>query len=311
MADENQKAVDEYIKSGVDLEDLKEPEQEKKPEVEPKVDPKPEPTVVEKKDEEPKVDPDPNPDDKNIAPLQDNPTPPRKRSIYDEYKDKKSELKTQTELREKAEKDRDEALQKLADLGASATHQDKQDAGDAVEKFAKSIGADPATIKQFRDLILNDVKPSADQGLAERLSRFEAWEKSNSMTIEKSLFAEDFTKITPQLKQLFPTVNATELEAIKTELDTISHTKDWHDKDLGYVAFMHKDKLASLVSPKKRGLEGQGRKETMEESTDFNPEADFASMTPAERAKWEEDYKKTIGSSPGLITKEGGGKILL
>ena len=56
---------------------------------------------------EPVKEPEKEPEaDKEVLP--ETPKEDRKRSIYDEYKDKKSELKSEKELREAAERERDE-----------------------------------------------------------------------------------------------------------------------------------------------------------------------------------------------------------
>lgn len=264
-----------------------------------------------KADEDAKAKADADAKAKDDVPLQDQPpTAPRKRSIYDDYKDKKLEVKTATERAEIAEKERDELKEKLAAIGNADTPAEKKVAENELVEFAKEIGADPAAIAKLRDLILKDAKPATDKELADRLARFEAWEKENSSAIEKSYYDKDFAKITPTLKELFPTVDEKEMEAIKTELDTISHTKQWHDKDLGYVAFMNKDKLGALVSPKKRGLESKGNKEGEAISKEFDPNADYSKMTPEEREAWEKEYN-AMTKSEGLLTDSQGRKSIL
>ena len=78
---------------------------------------------------------------------------------------------------------------------------------------------------------------------------------ATSQAVEKQMFEEDFQKVTPALKELLPTASAEEMQAVKKEIDRLSHTKELHDKPLDYIAWKHKDTLTALVSPKKRGLE--------------------------------------------------------
>jgi|GEM_PF-1933141 len=246
------------------------------------------------------------------APLQDEPKQQRKRSIYDDYKEKKSELKTETERREQAERERDELKQKLDAIGKADTPAEKKEAADELEAFAKKIGAEPSAIREMRDLFLKDFKLPADEALLRDLEEFKAWKAENASTIEKVRFDEEFQASTPKLKELFPNASPEDLSAIKTELDKISHTKEWHDKSLAYIAFEHKDKLSALVTPKKRGMEGNDRKaDTGHDSSEFDPGADFSKMTPKQREEWVKAYEQA-GKTEGLTTSpDGKRKIIL
>ncbi len=235
----------------------------------------------------------------------------RKRSIYDEYKDKKSELKTERDLRADIERERDDLKAKLDAVATATTPEERADAQDELDSFATEIGADPTAIKRMRDLFLKDLKPQVDPELAKDLQEFKAWKSQNSQVVEKQLFEQEFAKVTPTIKDMFPKVSAEEIDAIKTKLDEIAHSKEYHDKDLDYVAFKNKQVLSDLVSPKKRGLETRGRTDAQgEELFDFDPNADYSKMSLKEREKWETEYKKMTAGG-GLTTDAEGKKIFM
>lgn len=284
MEEENYKK--ELAENGVDLPELKETETEEAP------------TEEKKTEEQP------------TEPLQET-KEPRKRSIYDEYKEKKSELKTERELREAAEQERDELRAKYEAVANATTPQERVEAQDELEQFAAEIGADPQAIKRMRALFLKDVQPTVDPELAKDLQEFKAWKAQNSQVLEKQLFDQEFSKVTPSIKEMFPSVSDEELNTIKAKLDEVAHSKDYHDKDLDYVVFKHRDVLSALVSPKKRGMEPRGNKESaQDESFDFDPSADYSKMSLKQREQWEAAYKK-MTQNDQLMTDADGRKLML
>ena len=294
MDDAEKKYQEELKAAGVELPE--EPKEET---------PKDEPMEEEKKEETPES---PKPEDK--APLQ-TPKEQPKRSIYDEYKEKKQELKSERELRETAERERDELKSRLEALDKAGTPEEKQEAADDLEAFAKEINADPAALKKMRDLFIKDAAPKTDPELAKRLEAFETWQKANSKALESQMFEQEFTTSKPKLAKLFPNASDAEMSSIKAELDKLSHTKDWHDKPLAYIAFENQETLGALVSPKKRGMESKERKEVDgEEETGFDPGADLSKMTDKQRETWEKEYRK-LGKTEGLITDTQGRRILI
>ena len=292
---------EEQYKKDLEAAGVEVPETKEEPK-EPAKEPEPTKEAPAEKTEEKKEEP---------APLQEEPKPQLKRSIYDDYKDKKAELKSEKETRETLERENAELKEKLEAIGKAETPEEKKDAADDLEAFAKKINADPSAIREMRDLFLKDYKPATDPQLADRLAKFEAWQAQNASTIEKQMFEEEFQKSAPKFKELFPSASPEEMTAIKTELDTISHTKDWHDKSLAYIAFEHKDKLSALISPKKRGMEGNDRRPDSEsDSFEFDPNADYASMSGKEREAWETKYNE-MTKSEGLSVGANGKKIII
>lgn len=238
------------------------------------------------------------------------PKEPRKRSIYDEYKDKKVELKSEREKREQAERERDELRSKLDALEKAETPEEKQDAQDDLEKFAQEINADPKALRKMRELFNKDLKPSSDPDLAKRLERFEKWEAQNKEVSEKQAFESEFHDAVPALKELFPKINEEELKAMKNEIEKLAHKKEWHDKDIDYIAFKNQKTLQTLVSPKKRGMETRERKDVSDTTFEFDMNADLSKMSPKERDAWEAEYRK-MGKSDTLITDSQGKKLIV
>jgi hypothetical protein len=235
----------------------------------------------------------------------------KKRSIYDEYKDKKSEARTEKERADNAERERDELKTKLEALQNADTPKDKQDALDELEKFAQETDADPAYLKKFRDLILKDINIKPDESMKKDLEEFKAWKSDNQKNLDQSNFESEFNKATSSLKELFPTATDDEMKTIKGELNKLAHSVGWNDKELEYIAFKNKTNLNALISPKKRGMENRDKKEGDEISTEFDPNADYSSLSPKEREVWEKGYKEMSKKSSGLTTDSSGKKIFI
>ena len=292
---EQEAYLKELAESGVDVTDVTEtPEEVTPPEEKP---------IVEQKEEKTEEVPE-------EKPLVTEPKEQHKRSIYEEYKEKKSELKSERELREQAERERDEFKQKLEAVSNAGTQQERQDAQDEMEAFAQEIGADANALRKMQALFLKNSNANSDEGLAKDLQEFKQWKSENSQVIEKSRFETEFQSVTPMLKELLPNVSDEEMQMIKSRVDEISHTKEFHDKELDYVLFKNKDELAKLVSPKKRGMEQKGRRDVQEESYDFNPDADYSKMSMKEREAWEEGYKR-FTAGEGIVMDSNGKRLLI
>lgn len=286
-------AMESYKEAGVDLPELnvEQPTKEEAPEQEPKA-------PETEKPEEP------------TEPLQETPKLERKRSIYDEYKEKKAELKSERDLREQAERERDEFRTKYEALQNAETPQERQEAQDELESFAKEINADPQALRKMRELFLKDVKPQTDDELARDLKEFKEWKAQNSELMEKQMFEDEYRASLPTLKEMLPNASDEEMQKVKDTLDKLSHSKEFHDKDLEYIAWKHRSELSALISPKKRGLESKGKTDIEDDTFTFDPTADYSKMSPKEKERWEAEYRK-LTSSTDLHTDADGRKILL
>jgi len=285
----------ELANSGVEVPELVEtPEAEPKEEETPTEEPQ-------QKEETPKVD----------EPLkEEEPKESRKRSIYDEYKEKKSELKSERELRESAERERDELKTKLEALSNADTPEEKEEAKDDLTAFAESIGADPEAIKKMKEIFLKDARLNIDESVKKDLEDIKIWKSQNSQAVEQQEFEKEFDSIKSDIKGYFPTIDDSEMNAVKSEIDKIAHTKGWEDKDLDYIVFKNKERLSNLVSPKKRGIESKGNKDITDDNFDFDPNADYSKLSPKEKELWEANYNK-LGKQEGLVEDSQGRKIII
>lgn len=257
---------------------------------------------------ESKVDEKSDTEDESNAPITTKPEEPRKRSIYDDFKDEKKSRKEAESRAEQLGRDNAELRAKI-DTATDNKGADIE-AGDDAIAYAKKVGADPALVERIIKDARAGSKPEVDETLKKDLEDFKAWRAQNSKSIEQQMFNDEFERTVPTLKDLFPTINDDSLKAVRQQLDAISHSQEWHDKPLDYIAFKHKDQLAALVSPKKRGMESKSRKDTESFSTEFDPEADLSRMTFKERDAWEAEYKRLTKSS-GLVTGSTGKKLLI
>jgi hypothetical protein len=293
MSEEDYKK--ELADAGVDLPELKDA-------------PKEEPKAEEPKEpEEPKAEEPKEPE----APLQE-PKEQRKRSIYDDLKDERKDRKEATARAEQAERERDELKAKLDAAAGAKTEPERQEALDDVDEFiSKHKEWNKDAIKEFIGLTRKGLKPEIPEELSRDLAEFKAWKSANQSSIEKQMFEDEFKSATPKLEKMFGKASADEMNSIKAELDKLSHSKEWHDKPLAYIAFENQDTLAALVSPKKRGMESKDRKEIPAGDVDFDINADYASMTPEQREKWEAEYKRATASGNGLLTDAQGRKSII
>jgi len=163
----------------------------------------------------------------------------------------------------------------------------------------------------MRELFLKDIKTNQpDESLKKDLEEFKTWKAQNKEVMEKQAFDSEFESVLPQLKKDFSTASDEELKSIKTKLDEISHSKEFHDKSLDYVIFKNKKDLSDLVSPRKKGLESKERNDVNVDDFEFDPNADISKLSPKQLEQWEKAYNKAT-SSDGLIDDGKGGKTIL
>lgn len=287
MSTEDQAAIDAYVESGVEL--PSEPALESDP-----VEPIPEPaTEPEPKEPEPLITEPKEPEER------------KPRSIYHDLKDTRSDLKSERERREVAEQERD-ALKAQLDTNPPAKIE-----ADDLDAFAAEIGADPQAIKKMQELFLKGMPASTiSPELQTRLEQFETWQKDNGQAIAKQQFETEFTSAVPELQKMFPTASAEDITAMKSEIDALAHTTEFHDKEIDYIAFKNQAKLAALITPHKRGLESKGRVDATNIPTTFDPNADITKMSAKEAEVWESAYRK-MGKDEGLATDSQGRRMLL
>lgn len=292
-------AMDAYQADGIEL----------PPEAAPAVEseesePAPEPAATTEPEAEPDETPEGEPEGEP-EPLQTEPKEVKKRSIYHDLKDTRNDLKSEREAREQAEKERDELKAKLEGKPSVAIQADDLDA------FAAEIGADPQVLKKMREMMLKDMPASTiSPELQTRLDQFEEWQKTNSSAIEAQQFETEFKSAVPQIQKMFPNASQEDIAAMKSEIDTLAHSPEFHDKEIDYIAFKNQEKLSTLITPRKRGLESKGRVDATNIPSDFNPNADITKMSPKEAEAWEKGYNEMTKNSE-LTTDSIGRRVML
>lgn len=229
----------------------------------------------------------------------------KKRSIYHDLKDTRHDLKSEREAREKAERELNELKAKLE---AKPPTEIK---ADDLDTFAAEIGADPQALKKMKEFFIKDLPQSTiSPELQAQLKEFKEWQESNSSAIEAQQFETEFQSAVPQLQKLFPNASQEDIVAMKSEIDTLAHSADYHDKEIDYIAFKNQEKLATLITPRKRGLESKGRVDATHTPTTFDPNADITKMSPKEAEAWEKGYNEMTKNSE-LTTDSIGRRVML
>lgn len=291
--DKDQQAEAEYIKSltdaGVDI-----------PEI-----PKSEPEHVEEPPKEPEQEPESKEEkEPEKQPLPESPKEPRKRSVYDDLKDTRKEKKTLAEENE-------ELKRQLAEF-QSNNEDDEEDKPKGLLEFAAEKGADPELVERIVQAAREGITPNEiDPSLKKDLEEFKQWKTQNAQVIEKQLFNDEFVAVTPTLKELFPTATDENLASMKPVLDKLSHSKEMHDKELGYVAFKYRSELGAFVSPKKRGMEERGKTPDHDETAsevDYE-NLDYSKMNASQRAQFEKDYTGAVDKEKGIVRQ--GKRIIM
>jgi hypothetical protein len=295
---EEKVVMDSYTDQGIEL------PPEATPVPEPEGDePAPEPATPEEPEAEPEGTPDGEPE--AIEPLQNEPKEPKKRSIYNDLKDTRNDLKSEREAREKAERELTELRSKLDGKPPVESK------ADDLDEFAAEIGADPQAIKKMQELFLKNMPASTiSPELQTKLEQFEKWQETNSSAIEAQQFETEFQSAIPQLQKLFPNASKEDIVAMKSEIDNLAHTPEYHDKEIDYIAFRNQDKLATIVTPRKRGLESKGRVDATHTPSTFDPNADITKMSPKEAEAWEKGYNELTKNSE-LTNDSIGRRVML
>lgn len=294
MSTEEEKLAAEYTDAGIELLPTA---------------PVTEPEVKGPETEEKPVTPVEGPEtEEPTEPLKTEPDAKPKRSIYVDLKETRKEVKTERELREQAERERDELKAKLDAVATATTQSERNNAVDDLEAFAKEIDADPAALKKMQQVFLKGL-PQATVD-TEVLERFKEWEKNNSQAIEAQSFEKEFQSTLPTIKTMFPDATADEVNLIREKLDELAHTDQFYDKELDYVIYKNQDSIKSLISPKKRGIESKGRVDATAPAFEFNPNADITKMSDKEVAEWEKAYSE-MGKTAELSVDQQGKKIFI
>ncbi|HEY1747829.1 MAG TPA: hypothetical protein VGG11_13840 [Xanthobacteraceae bacterium] len=255
--------------------------------------PKPE----EKSTPEPK--PEEKPEEKPVDKPADPPPPlPKKRSIYDDLKDKKQEVKDfkaiaiaalQAQGIELTGKESLEELQQLAQHTPAPKPKDEKPAdkpapADELEAFAQENEIDPKSLSRLAEIIAKRIPTAklSDQDKAD-LGELREWRSKQARAAEDQEILSQGPTVKAQLKDLgFEVHDDAETQNVMNEIVKLAHTERYHDKEVGYIVWSEREALSKLISPKKPSFERGGGK------AEGEPEApvDFSkgSVTPAQVA---------------------------
>ncbi len=245
------------------------PAEEAKPDEKPEEPKAPEPEAEKPEETKPAEEkPQPEkPEDGKDAP----PEPEvKKRSVYDDKKEEKqrrkaaeAELATERSAREAAEA-RATELQALLDKKDEAkTPEERKEAKDDLEAFAEKEGLKPEALKDLIGIISKRLpKPEGGALSKEEADEWRAERARAKVTAEDQEVLKQAPEVKKQLTDLGVSVHdEAEFTALMAEVVKLSHTKEFHDKDVDYIVFKYRDKLSKLISPKKPSFEEGGQRE--------------------------------------------------
>ncbi|TCU78859.1 hypothetical protein EDE08_101641 [Bradyrhizobium sp. R2.2-H] len=267
----------------------------------PKDEPKPEEAPA-PEDKAPEADkPEDKPEDKPA----DEPAPevplPKKRSIYDDLKDTRKEKNAFKDAAVAAleaqgikltGKETAEELQALAkktpsDAPAPAAPSTPTD---ELEAYAQEHGLDAPALARLAEVLGKRI-PAAQLSEADRqeLETLKGWKATKDAEEQRAAEDKEVLATAPTVKTQLEIHDDAELDAVMKEIVRLSHTPEFHDKEVDYIVFRNKDALSKLVSPKKPSFEGGG--------------------SPAEAApEVEPDFSSGKGITPAMAEKASQGR---
>jgi hypothetical protein len=241
------------------------------------------------KENPPKEDPKPEPaKDKEAEKPADQPKD-KKRSIYDDYKEKKHEANEATARAEAAEAKVAELTALLDAKKDADTPAKEEKADDDLEAWAKEEGLTPQQVERFAKIIASRIPVS---GLSDEDKQLLAGAKE--MVAERQRAKEDqaILETAQNVKQQLAIHDDAELQAVMKEVVRLAHTPEFHDKEVDYIVWKNRDALAKMVSPKKPSFEpGSGPGEGKDTEADFSK----GGVTPAMAQKSIEQGSRTSG----------------
>lgn len=216
--------------------------------------PKPEAEAPEaEKPEAQTPDPEKEKADKPVE--EEPPQLPKKRSIYDDLKDKKQEAKDAKARAEAAEAKAAE-LQALLDTKADATTpKEKADADDDIAAFAEAEGVTPESLDKLTKFIIAKLPKAPESMTPDELA---AWRDQRAKDQQAAEDREVLDQ-SPSVKKQLDIQDEAEVKSVMDEIVRLAHTDAYHDKEVDYIVWKNRDALSKLVSPKKPSFETGGQ----------------------------------------------------
>lgn len=249
------------------------PEEPKEPPKEEPKEPKPEEKPEPEKDKEPPKEPEPL---------------PKKRSIYDDYKEKKEEARNAKAEAEAARKEAEEAKAKVTELQAlldkkdeARTPAEKAKADDDIKAFVEKYEGQQLSAEALTELaqiFAGRVKPSdLPEEVKEKLKYLDTIQADSKRQAEDA----ETRKAAPAVKKQLEISDDAELETVMNEIVRLTHTPEFHDKEVEYIIWKNREALAKLVSPKKPSFESGDTKP----DGDGEGEIDYSKPVTPEQAQ--------------------------
>lgn len=235
------------------------PADEPKPEETPAEEKAPEPEAAKPEEKKPEEDkPAEKPEEGNEPPPEE---PIKKRSIYDDYKEKKQEAKDATARAEAAEAKAAELQALLEKKDDAETPAEKKEAKDAIEAFAEREGLKPDSLRELTKIIVEQL-PKQPSGLTEEeAAEWRADRAKAKAAAEDNAVLAEASGVKAQLAEFgSPVHDDAEFQKVMAEVVRLSHTKEFHDKSVDYIVYSKRKELAKLISPKKDSFEQGGQR---------------------------------------------------
>ena len=208
---------------------------------------------------------------------------PKKRSIYDDLKEERTDRKGYQQIAVQALKAQGieltgkESVEELSALlqkkSEAETPAENADADDDLKAFAEAEGMTVEAVEKLFGLFEKRVtsKSALPDDAKAQLSEFQAWKQEQEATDRRKAEDAAIAAEAPTVKKFLDIHDDGELATVMAEITRLSHTKEFHDKEVEYIAWKKKDVLAKLVSPKKPSFESAGKRGDQSEAaaTDF------------------------------------------
>lgn len=230
-----------------------------------------------------------------------------------DFKDAKDYKK---QLREELQSDFDQKLEKAIEELRKENTKAKPDETatenleEEIAKLAEEKEIDPEVLSRIIEVARKGVQQSPeDKALLEEVK---VMQQEREEREQKDIFETEWKGVLPSLKEQFPNASEEQLTKAKEQIDELSHSEKYHDKDMDYVVFKEKEAIGkTLFSPKKSTFES-ARPVSHDENDEF-PDI-RTDMSPAEFEKAEKTRAKFLDSmdSPKLrvTSRDDGGRVV-
>jgi hypothetical protein len=156
---------------------------------------------------------------------------------------------------------------------------------DDLEAYAQEHGLDAPALARLAEVIAKRI-PAAQLSAEEKqqLSDLTAYKAKKDAEEARASEDREVLAAAPTVKTQLEIHDDAELDSVMKEVVRLSHTAEFHDKEVDYIVWKNRDALSKLVSPKKPSFESGG--------------------SPAEAAPdAEPDFSAGKGITPGMAEK--------